>query len=500
MRSLTLFLVLFSFALNAQMPEGYRHFDPASKTARALAQRGNHHDHIRPLNPFLERDRIALTPDSAFADTTHTRFRIREVLDLSGGASLHPSAGLSGVGGAGFDAELHIGNRWFFRAGYQLAYLHFPDHLEVLESRRGIVAGMGVARDWNGVEIAHVPTGTVGLRIGDHFSLEAGRDKHFWGDGYRSAVLSHNTAPYPFAKLTTQFWKIKYVNLWGAMRDLNLQTGERRNKFTALHALSWNASRRVNFSVYEAVVWQTTDESVNRGFDFAYLNPFIFYRPVEFAKGSADNMLLGFSTRVEISPKLHTYAQLYFDEIKIEFLRARNGWWANKFAIQIGVKGWDLFTEGHRFLTEFNITRPFTYTHGSVIQAYGHDAQELAHPMGANFAEWVTRNQFTLGQMELTSNIIWAAYARNSAGQNLGNEVFTSYTGPFQQFNNSMFQGERHTLLFVETEAAWPIKNDRLYAFASNGIRKVWNTTDSPFDLWFQVGLRTNLVRPYRDF
>lgn len=501
-RKWMLYIALFgSLGSQAQVLEGMQHYDPIGETAREVETAGARHSHVRPLNPFLEREIIKKTADSTLVDTTRlNRFRIDPLLDLGVGASAFPTPGMAGVGSAGVQASYFRGNRFYLRGAYQVGYLYFPDHLERRVNGRGILVGQGEARSLGEMHYAHIPTGSVGLRMGDHFSLEAGREQHFVGDGHRSMVLSHNAAPLPYLRLSTKVWRLKYVNLWTAMQDLNPVSLERRNKFMAMHALSWNIGDRFNVSVYEAVVWQTEDRLVNRGFDFSYLNPFVFYRPVEFAQGSADNMLLGMSFRVDLDRRMKLYGQLYFDEIKIDFLRARNGWWGNKFAVQLGFKAWDVFAEGHSFLSEFNLVRPFTYTHGSVVQAYGHMNQSLAHPLGTNFAEWLTRNRYEFGAFQINNSIVWAAYGLNSAGQNLGGEVFTSYTGPFRQFGNSMFQGERHTLLLVDTEVARALKGGKLFAFANLGLRKIWNSTSSPTDAWLMFGIRSRIVRPYRDF
>ena len=56
-----------------------------------------------------------------------------------------------------------------------------------------------------------------------------------------------------------------------------------------MHLLSFNVTDWLNFSVFESIVWQGKDTLNNRGFDINYINPFVFYRPVEYNIGSADN-------------------------------------------------------------------------------------------------------------------------------------------------------------------------------------------------------------------
>ena len=43
--------------------------------------------------------------------------------------------------------------------------------------------------------------------------LQLGYGRNFIGDGYRSILMSDGASPYPFFKLKTTFWKIKYTNI-----------------------------------------------------------------------------------------------------------------------------------------------------------------------------------------------------------------------------------------------------------------------------------------------
>lgn len=499
--AVTLALTMVPLALAAQDPEGILNINPTGQVAAKIHYSGQQHYHLRPFNPFLEKEVVALTADSSTAlGEQRFRYQLTPVLDASAGASAYPEMGYAAVGSAGVHGQVFIGDRWYLRGGYQMGFLHFPDHLEVRNTRTGSIDGFGRSFDFMGGNAAHYLTGAAGMRIGQHFSLEAGREKHFWGDGYRSMVLSHAGAPYTYARLTTKVWKIKYINLWARMNDHNLQTGERRHKFTAMHALSWNITPKFNLSIYEAIVWQAEDNLVNRGFDIAYLNPFILYRPIEFAKGSADNVLLGASMSLDVHRSARIYGQLYFDEFVISELRSSNQWWGNKFAIQLGIKAWDLFEKGHSLLTELNLARPFMYTHGSVIQAYAHDNIALAHPLGSNLGEWITRYGIQRDHFEFTATFSLASFALDPAGKNFGNDILRSYRGPTRIYGNEWFQGDRQNLLYTELDLAVPSGLPGIRLFANTGYRRLSNNEASPNDFWLMAGLRTAIVRPYRDF
>ena len=83
--------------------------------------------------------------------------------------------------------------------------------------------------------------------------------------------------------------------------------------------MSWNATKRINVSFFESIVWQSRDSNnANLGYDVNYLNPVIFYRPTEYALGSGDNALIGASFKVRLWKHLQLYGQLIIDEFLLK--------------------------------------------------------------------------------------------------------------------------------------------------------------------------------------
>ena len=150
--------------------------------------------------------------------------------------------------------------------------------------------------------------------------------------------------------------------------------------------------------------------------------------------------------------------------------------------------------------TELNVVKPFTYTHGSVAQAYGTSYQSLAHPLGTNFVEWITRAVYERPNYTLRGTLIIAGYGDDQEGLNYGGDVFTSYANPWRQFGNSLMQGEKNTLIYLHAEISKPLPFLDLHAFGAGHLRKINNSLNAPFDSWIQVGIRSSLVSPYRDF
>ena len=107
---------------------------------------------------------------------------------------------------------------------------------------------------------------------------------------------------------------------------------------------------------------------------------------------------MGVTAKYKLTDKSHTYGQFIIDEFKISEIRAGKGWWANKYAGQIGFKVHDILgVDNLCFQTEFNASRPYMYSHHKPLQSYTHYGQPLAHPLGSSFYE----NHFGLKKEQL---------------------------------------------------------------------------------------------------
>ena len=238
-------------------------------------------------------------------------------------------------------------------------------------------------------------TGEVGFNITKHISAQFGHGNPRIGTGYRSLVLDNFADPYLYAQIDTRVWKIHYRNLFTEMKDGRQTSTFRSNKYIAAHTLGIQLTKSLEVGITEMTVFQRDDN----GFDAQYLNPIILYRAVEQDNGSSDNALIGLHANLRIGKKAEVYGQLLFDEFKFDEVVARNGWWANKQAAQIGGKWFGAFGEDRLDLSgEFNVIRPFTYGHRFGPINYVHYDQPLAHPWGADLREFQVKFGYQISQ------------------------------------------------------------------------------------------------------
>ena len=116
-------------------------------------------------------------------------------------------------------------------------------------------------------------------------------------------------------------------------------------------------------------------------------------------------------------------------------LRAGNGWWANKFGIQIGAKYIDAFGIKNLDLQlEHNRVRPFTYSHFDSVANYTHYNQPLAHPLMANFQEVIGIARYQPAPKWLIeAKAIFYQQGRDSSAESYGSNIFLPNMPPYRQ-------------------------------------------------------------------
>ncbi|GAB4401849.1 MAG: hypothetical protein OHK0053_25170 [Microscillaceae bacterium] len=300
--------------------------------------------------------------------------------------------------------------------------------------------------------------------------LQFGYDKNFVGNGYRSMILSDFSSNYLFLKLNTNVWKLNYQNIFAQMVAENLQRdGLYPTKYFALHHLSIDVRKNFTLGLFESVVFNRGDTLSNfRGtFDFRYLNPVIFYRAIEQQAGSPDNANLGLDFRWSFLKHFQLYGQLLIDEFVFSDLRSRNGSRRNKQAGQIGFKYVDVAGVANLDLQgEINIARPYTYSHNFLYSEYSNYNQELAHPLGANFYEYlgIVRYQ-PLSRLHLTALAVYARYGTDETGRNWGGNIFLNNSDFERETGNEIGQGVATHLLLLEFTASWQLFHNMFVEF-----------------------------------
>lgn len=376
----------------------------------------------------------------------------------------------------------------------------------------GIVPGRGIAAQFKEDSFDYpVATGNVSITPSKYFNVQLGHGKQFLGDGYRSLFFSDNATPFPYFKLNTTFWKFKYTNTWMSLRDVRPEVtadGSFRTKYIANHYLSYNVTERLNIGLFESVIWQNDND---RGFDFNYLNPVIFYRAIEFSTGSrGGNALLGLSGKYKVNDKVNLYGQFIIDEFSTSDVFGGEGSYKNKTGYQVGVKYYNAFKIDNLYLqAEYNRVRPFAYSHNTIILNYGHNNQPLAHTLGANFSELIAIARYRKDRWYGDAKVIVAKRGLELNEDNIpfyGGNIYGTEDNRLSDDGNDLGQGNSTNFFHTELEGGYlinPTTNLKVYASViyrdfNPEINNALNSSAST--VWLNFGLRTDLFNWYYDY
>ncbi len=395
-------------------------------------------------------------------------------------------------------------------AGY---YNQYAESIKPDGGNPAIIPGRGIAKKFRADSYDYpVATGHISYTPSKAFNIQLGHGKNFIGDGYRSLLLSDNASPYPFFKINTTFWKLKYTNTWMSLRDVRSDVtldGSFRTKYMANHYLSYNITKRLNIGLFESVLWQNDND---RGFDLNYINPIIFYRAIEFSTGSrGGNALIGLSAKYKFTDRINTYAQLIIDEFSSSDVFGGNGSYKNKTGYQLGIKYYDAFGLENLYLQgEYNRVRPYTYSHNTVVLNYGHNNQSMAHTLGANFSEFIAIARYDYGRIFADAKVIVAKRGLefNTAEDNLfyGGNIYGTEDNRVSDLGNDVAQGNTTDFFHMEMQAGYvinPATNLKIYGSVIFRDFSPMENTETVYEnktTWLNFGLRTDLFNWYNDF
>ena len=269
-------------------------------------------------------------------------------------------------------------------------------------------------------------------------------------------------------------------------------------KYAAMHHLSVNVTKWLNVGVFEGVIFGRKNR-----FDFQYLNPIIFYRHIEGTVGSPDNALAGFDFKANIAHRFQLYGQFLLDEFVLSEVKNNPTSWVNKWGIQLGLKYMDAFGINNLDLQfEANRVRPFTYSHGDTIANYTHYNQPLAHPLGANFQEFIgiIRYQPT-PRWRINAKLIYYYQGLDSAGIDFGGNPLQDYRNRTMQTGFTIGGGDKATCFNGFLHVSYEIR-ENIYFDASLQYR-TYKTLLAPIkttSTMITAGIRLNMFKRDHDF
>ncbi|MDB5201661.1 MAG: hypothetical protein JWQ27_1070 [Ferruginibacter sp.] len=342
--------------------------------------------------------------------------------------------------------------------------------------------------------------GYITFNAAKFIDFQFGYDKNFIGDGYRSLFLSDWGNSYLFAKVNTRIWKLNYQNIFMELMPQFTKKGDSLldRKYAAMHHLSMNVTKWLNIGLFEGVVFGRKNH-----FDFQYLNPIIFFRHIEGTVGSPDNAVAGLDFKANVAHRLQFYGQFLLDEFKLSEVRNNPTSWINKFGIQTGMKYVDAFgIKNLDVQVEANRVRPFTYSHYDTVANYTHYNQPLAHPLGANFQEFIGIVTYQPApKWNLYGRAIYFKQGLDSANKNFGGNIFKNYTTRVADNGFEVGSGRQAKCFNGYLQVSYEVKQNLFFDVSLQ--HRLYKLKDLPGEsktTLVTAGVRLNMFKRQYDF
>ncbi|MEJ7627796.1 MAG: hypothetical protein WKF35_13105 [Ferruginibacter sp.] len=342
--------------------------------------------------------------------------------------------------------------------------------------------------------------GYITFNAAKYIDFQLGYDKNFIGNGYRSLLLSDWGNSNLFVKINTRIWKLSYQNIFMELMPQFKKNGDSLldRKYAAMHHLSMNVTKWLNIGLFEGVIFGRKNR-----FDFQYLNPLIFYRHIEGTVGSPDNAVAGFDFKANIAHRVQLYGQFLLDEFILSQLKNNPTSWVNKFGIQAGAKYVDAFGIKNMDLQlETNRVRPFTYSHNDTVANYTHYNQPLAHPLGANFQEFIGIMHYQPApRWFINARAIYFYQGLDSAGQNFGGNIFKNYITRIKDDGFNVGSGNKVKSFNGLFEVAYEFKENLFFDISLQYRNfKMENIPGNNSSTLISGGIRLNIAKREYDY
>ncbi|MFV5691605.1 gliding motility protein RemB [Flavobacterium sp. LT1R49] len=448
-------------------------------------------------------------------------FTLNPILDLQVGKASQTKANYTYINTRGINFRGGLGKQINFsttvfesQGRFADYYNRYAESIRPAGGNPAIIPGMGIAKDFK-TDAYDFPLAEANITFAPskHFDLQLGYGRNFIGDGYRSLLESDGASPYPYFKINTNFWKIKYTNTYMWLKDVRPEVTLERTyatKFMANHYLSWNVSNKLNLGFFESVIWTDTN---NRGFDVNFVNPIIFYRSVEFASSArSGNALLGLTYKYKWNDQINTYGQFLLDEFSLGDIKKGDNSWKNKFGYQLGVKYYNAFQVDNLILQlEYNHVRPYVYSHSNPITNYGHNNQSVGHQWGGNFKEFLVIARYHkdryFADAKITMGTRGLDFDTTEDSFNYGGNIYKDYDEKRALDSGvKVGQGNKTAVFIADIQAGYlinPATNLKLFAsyiYRNFDPTKNTATTFTESTNWFTLGIRSDVFNWYFDY
>lgn len=382
----------------------------------------------------------------------------------------------------------------------------FTNYVDTLIRQIQVAPGQGKVQPFKeaGFDYA-MSQAAVNIKISKFNSIILGHGKLFTGNGYRSLLLSENAFNYPYLHLNNHFKKWKYHIIYAAFQDLNhphtYESGFVK-KYNTTYWLEYAVHKKLAISIFESIVWEAIKNKKIKNYQLQYTNPLIGLHSATMGLNNKDNSIVGCNINIRPVKELCLYSQLAVDQWHNHNI-FNNTSFINRNALQMGAKSFLHINPFFIMLqAEYNQARPYTYSHADSMQNFTHFNQPLAHPLGANFKEYIGILFLQYKNLMFRAQYNLAYYGMDEAQQHSGKNIFKNdKLATTQNGKNTLLQGLNTTLLFNDINISYIINPaSNMHFTAGYTYRNEKNSVINNIDKHIYFAFRTSLFNRYYDF
>ena len=377
--------------------------------------------------------------------------------------------------------------------------IFYPEYLDSIADKKTAAFGLGRSKVFKnkGHDVA-MSTGYISFSPSKQINLQFGQGKHFYGNGYRSLLLSDNASPAPYFSFTAQFLndRVQYKNINSWMQSLtrlpatNSAEALYKRKGASFRTLSFIASQKLQLGLFEGVIHQNYIDSIGQvPLPISFYIPIIGVSTLLNGLDSKHNSLLGLNINYQLNQSFSIYSQLMLDNSK-------------KKGLQLGLKWFEFAKVKNSWVQlEFNSVEAYSYSSSTelILQSYSHSNQELAHPLGANFNEFIMLAHFEKGRWLTTGKILFSSQnSYNNVG--LGSNILIAENIP----NTNATYSKKVSLSGLEISYLFNRKTNMQlfgsYYYRNESIKNTLSSIiNNNFESFWHIGFRTTLLNFYHD-
>lgn len=359
--------------------------------------------------------------------------------------------------------------------------------------------GTGFLKSFKGDAYDYFDTrASVSWRVASFMDMQLGYDRNFIGNGYRSLFLSDFSTSNMFLKVQTHFKRVHYQTIFSELTRRHSISGNKvtpRKYFRASY-LNVRVTNWLNLGFFEGLILGKTDR-----LSLKLFNPIIYTNfQTDDANELRDRSYVGFDVKANLLKRVQLYGQLMIDKFKQNELS--NDWWGNRFGYQAGLKYVDAFgLKNVDVQLETNRVRPYTYAAADTVTSYTHYNQPLAHPLGANFHEYIgiVRAQ-PMKKLYLQARLIHYIQGLDSTNYNAGSYLFNNFASRPKDVGLEVGHGNKATCTYASFVASYEVKENLFVDISATRRNYKTQLSGEANTTFFGIGFRLNMARREFDF